>query len=172
MKNTKIISAFPACGKTYLFNKYKNYSSIKFMDSDSSEFHWVYDKDNKKTLNPNWPINYIEHIKENIGKADIIFVSSHDEIRDLLFDNNIEYTLVVPYDRITCMYEWVGRMYCRNNKPEFINNIINNWNKWLCDISNKINYNDIIYLTESEYLDDIISINFDNENNIIKLIKH
>ena len=33
MKNTVIISAFPACGKTYAYNTYED---ITMLDSDSS----------------------------------------------------------------------------------------------------------------------------------------
>ena len=169
MKDTKVISAFPACGKTHLFNKYKNHPQIKILDSDSSEFHWVYDESGNKVLNPDWPANYIKYIKENIGKVDLILVSSHDEIRDLLFNNDITYTIVVPCNNQTCMYEWVGRMYCRHNTPEFIDMIIKNWNKWLTDISNKSNYDNIVYLGEDEYLEDIIWMNCDDFNITINL---
>lgn len=40
--NTKIISAFPACGKTYAFKKL-NEKGYKILDSDSSQFSWYYD---------------------------------------------------------------------------------------------------------------------------------
>lgn len=38
MKDTKIISAFPACGKTYVF---ENFKGKVILDSDSSKFSWV-----------------------------------------------------------------------------------------------------------------------------------
>ena len=110
MKETKIISAYPCCGKTYAFENYQDIYSI--LDSDSSEFSWIYrertddelqkikedlesmlspinaDKEFErvrhekiKERNPNFPNNYIEHIKENIGKVDYIFVSSHLVVR-------------------------------------------------------------------------------------------
>ena len=60
---TKIISAFPGCGKTTLQRKLKD--TLKIIDSDSSTFP----KDD-------FPRNYIEHIKSNIGVQDVIFVSS------------------------------------------------------------------------------------------------
>ena len=44
MKKTKIISAFPACGKTYAFKKL-NEKGYKILDSDSSQFSWCYDYD-------------------------------------------------------------------------------------------------------------------------------
>ena len=43
---TKIISAFPACGKTYAFKKL-NEKGYKILDSDSSQFSWCYDHNPK-----------------------------------------------------------------------------------------------------------------------------
>lgn len=101
MKKTKIISAFPACGKTYAFKKL-NEKGYKILDSDSSRFSWCYDYDPtisdqiEEYRNPEFPKKYIKHIKENIGKVDYIFVSSHKEVRDALIENGIYFTLVYP----------------------------------------------------------------------------
>ena len=59
MKKTLVMSAFPASGKTFAYNKYKN-SKIIF-DSDSSEFSWIKDEfgNNTKERNPDFPNNYI-----------------------------------------------------------------------------------------------------------------
>ena len=83
MKKTVIISAFPGCGKTTAYIKLKN--KIDVLDSDSSLF-------DKK----DFPKNYIEHIKENIGKVDIIFVSSHQVVRNALKENNIHFSIYYP----------------------------------------------------------------------------
>ena len=86
--DTKIISAFPACGKTYAYEKL-NKKGYTILDSDSSQFSWCYEYDPnsdkiEKHRNPEFPNNYIKHIKENIGKVDYIFVSSHKEVRDAM----------------------------------------------------------------------------------------
>ena len=178
MKNTKVIAAFPACGKSTIVNKYKD-NNIKILDSDSSEFHWVAEpirftpplddfNDNPcpikvKRANPDWPMNYINHIKENIGKVDAIFVSSHKEVRELLFNNDIDFTLVVPCNRDTCLYEWIGRMYMRKSSEDFIKNIIMNWDKWLIEIENENTYTDIIYLSEYQFLEDVMPIETEHE---------
>ena len=67
---TRIISAFPGTGKSYFHNN----SEYSTLDSDSSEFSWIINDDGDKVRNPNFPSNYISHIKDNIGKADFIFV--------------------------------------------------------------------------------------------------
>lgn len=157
---TKIISAFPACGKTYAFEKL-NQKGYTILDSDSSKFSWTereYTEDelqkikeeweskpymlrigegyidlirhNKiKVRNPEFPNNYIQHIKENIGKVDYIFVSSHKEVRDALNSNNIFFTLIYP-DR-SMKAEWIGRCFLRGSGEKFCQMLADNWDKWI-----------------------------------------
>lgn len=130
--NTKIISAFPACGKTYAFKKL-NEKGYKILDSDSSQFSWCYDYDPtisdqiEEYRNPEFPKNYIKHIKENIGKVDYIFVSSYKEVIDALIENGIYFTLVYPGKEMKA--EWVGRCFLRGSGEEFCQFIADNWEK-------------------------------------------
>lgn len=154
MKNTKIISAFPGTGKTYCCNKYKG-TNVKILDSDSSEFSWIKDKNgnNTKERNPKFPNNYIEHIKENIGKVDIIFVSSHDIVRKALKDNNIDYILVYP-----CVYYkdiYIDRYIKRGNNENFINFIDKNFKKFINEMDNE-DFPYKIVLTGKETINDIL----------------
>ena len=131
---TKIICAFPACGKTYAFKKL-NEKGYKILDSDSSQFSWCYDHNPtnsdkiEKYRNPEFPKNYIQHIKENIGKVDYIFVSSHKEVRDALIENGIYFTLVYPDRKMKA--EWVGRCFLRGSGEKFCQLIADNWDKWI-----------------------------------------
>ena len=127
---TKIISAFPACGKTYCSeNKQNLFNGI--LDSDSSNFSWV--KENgKRKRNPNFPKNYIEHIKENIEEVEIIFISSHNIVRKALEDNNIEYYLIYP--DINLKNEWVERFIRRGNSDKFIEFIKNKWEYFITEM--------------------------------------
>lgn len=154
MKDTKIISAFPGTGKTYCYNKYKN-TDIKILDSDSSEFSWIKDKDgnNTKERNPKFPNNYIEHIKENIGKVDIIFVSSHDIVRKALKDNDINYILVYPCVHYKDIY--IDRYIKRGNNENFINFIDKNFEKFINEMDNETFPYKII-LTGKETINDIL----------------
>lgn len=96
MKNTIIISAFPACGKSYMYNNY-NGKPYSMLDSDSSKFSWIYENGIKTDKrNPNFIADYMNHIKENIGKVDVIFVSSHAGVRKALRENNLKYIMVYP----------------------------------------------------------------------------
>lgn len=136
MIKTKIISAFPGCGKTYCF-KNKQDCFKRILDSDSSHFSWIKDENgnNTKVRNPEFPDNYIKYIKDNIGKAEIIFVSSHEIVRKALEENNIEYTLIYP--SIEQKEEWIRRFKNRNDNKQFIDFISNNWEKFINEMDNE-----------------------------------
>ena len=151
MKNTKIISAFPAVGKSWLYNN-QSQLGLSILDSDSSNFSWI----EKGVRHPDFPNNYIQHIKENIGKVDIICVSSHDVVRKALQDNNIHYILVYP--NINDKEEYLQRFKNRGNDEkfiEFIEFISNNSNKFINDMDNET-FPELIKLKSGEYLESII----------------
>jgi hypothetical protein len=124
---TRIISAFPGVGKTYYHERNKEIS----IDSDSSHFSWVKDGDgnNTKERNPEFPNNYISHIKENIGNYKYIFVSSHEEVRNALKENGIKYYMIYPAK--SKKQEFVERYIQRGSPEEFVNLIKENWNSWI-----------------------------------------
>jgi hypothetical protein len=130
MKDTKVVAAFPACGKTYCFDRNEDYI---ILDSDSSKFSWIIVDDGtngqRKERNSNFPSNYIEHIKENIGKVDYIFVSTHEEVRKALADAGIDFVLVFPSE--TLKAEWVGRCFLRGSGEQFCRLLAGNWDYWL-----------------------------------------
>lgn len=135
-KPTIIVSAFPACGKSYMFNNY-NDKPFTMLDSDSSEFSWVKDNNgnNTKERNPEFPNNYIKHIKNNIGKVDVIFVSSHDIVRKALNKNKINFFMIYP-DK-SMKEEWIRRFKERGNDENFINFISNNWEYFIDEIQDE-----------------------------------
>jgi hypothetical protein len=126
---TVIVSAFPACGKSYVYENQLRYD-LTCLDSDSSEFSWIKDSQgvNTSERNPEFPNNYIQHIKDNIGEVDIIFVSSHDVVVDALEDNKLAYVKVVPSKE--CLAEWIGRYWLRGDDDKFICFIRDNWIKF------------------------------------------
>lgn len=132
MKDTIIISAFPACGKSYMYNNY-NGKPYYMLDSDSSKFSWIYEngvKTNKR--NPNFITDYMNHIKENIGKVDVIFVSSHAEVRKALRENNLKYIMVYP--SLDMKDEMLKRMRKRGNDESFIKFQRDNYEKFITEI--------------------------------------
>lgn len=153
MRNTKVIAAFPACGKSYCFDRNADYI---ILDSDSSKFSWVYpDGLGTKYRNPDFPKNYVEHIKENIGKVDYIFVSTHEEVRQALADAGIDFILVFPKQSLRA--EWVGRCFIRGSGEKFCQLIADEWDTWMSQMWYEAIYNKRKYyvLSSGEYLSDI-----------------
>lgn len=153
MKNTLIISAYTCCGKTYASEHIKDYDILdvnlcnfktikrfpneeeieeerKRWDSSlhlmSTEAHLNQFKQQIISVdNPDFPNNFIQYIKENIGKVDVIFVDSDVRIRRWLNDAKINFVIVYPWS--DCLQEWVGRMYLCNHSNYIIKNRINSW---------------------------------------------
>ena len=155
--DTKIYSIFPACGKTWLYEHQEDYG-LKILDSDSSEFslHKILDASGAevtKIRHPNFPNNYIEHIKENIGKYDCIFVSSHASVREALDKEGIDFTIVYPEQ--FCKAEWVGRCFIRELNGESgcgAKLMYDNFDEWILEcVETGINHEEII-LDSAEYL--------------------
>lgn len=135
-KHGIVISAFPGCGKTWLVNKLKDnptgiLKDITATDSDSSSYSWVV-VDGVKQRNPEFPSNYIAHIREAREQYDFVFVSTHQEVRDAMDAEGIPFELVYPDPKRKA--EWVGNYYLRGNTKEFIDKIVSHWDEWITDI--------------------------------------
>jgi hypothetical protein len=125
---TRIISAFPGTGKSFYHKKYPETT----LDSDSSFFNWV-ETNESKIRNPEWPKNYINHIQENIGKYEFIFVSTHKEVREALLDSCIFFYLIYPDEDYKDLY--LDRLKKRGSPPEFIKLLDKSWDEWLRELS-------------------------------------
>lgn len=125
---TKIIAAFPGTGKTTYANKYPE----KCSDSDSSQFSWSVDTDGKKIRNPDFPQNYMAHIKSLIGKVQYIFVSTHKEVREALADNCFYYYIIYP---TRDQKEKFLQLYKDRGSPEaFVKLLDEKWEAWMDEI--------------------------------------
>ena len=124
--NTYIICAFPGCGKTTAYESIKH--RIKCIDSDSSKFHGE---------GMTFPDDYIAHIKENIGKVEIIFASSHKEVRDALAKEKIPFILYFPTKNRRI--EFVTNIVARGSKRDLVQKIDKNFDEWVDSIENDDN---------------------------------
>lgn len=160
MRNTIIISGFPGVGKSYFCGN----TDLNVLDSDSSCFSWTKDLlgNNIVERNPDFPVNYIKHIKENIGTVDIIFVSSHEIVRKALEENNIHYILAFPGK--DCKEEYIVRYKQRGNTEEFIDMIDENWNKFISDMEYEL-FPLKISMSRYEYISDLIKYGYCPSNN-------
>lgn len=154
-KNTLIVSAFTGTGKTKFYNDWMNGLHPEYdliLDSDPSKFRWIKGIDGNKLLNREFPNNYLEHIKMNIGEADIIFVSTHKEVINLLKQNNIDFILIYPTNSVQIKQEYLQR-YKNRNSDDFIELIDKSWDLFMKDL-NEIDNKKII-LKEKEYISNL-----------------
>ena len=140
-KETKLISAFPGTGKSHFFREAKDGDKV-VLDSDSSEF----DKSE-------FPENYIKHIKDNMGFADIIFISSHEDVRNALVENKLAFTLVYPDKSLKDSY--IERYKERGSPKAFIELIEKNWDDWIDQLEAQTNC-EKIKLNSGQYISDVI----------------
>lgn len=131
--NTLVCSAFCGTGKTYICNNINNVIEFEC---------WKYDNDN-------FPSNYINDIKLQIGKVDIIFISTNPVVLKQLNRSGIDITLVYPRNELK--QEYLERYKQRGSSKDFIEMIDKNWYNWLDEINNQTYCNHII-LDSGEYL--------------------
>lgn len=109
-------------------NYTKELATSKFksiIELDSSQFS----KFTNGKPNPNFPENYIKVLKSKIGKADIIFVSTHKEVREALKREKIKYILIFPRKHLK--NDFLER-FKNNGYPEsFIKSMNKNWNEYI-----------------------------------------
>lgn len=146
IKKTIIISGFPGIGKSCLFRQNRG---LIVLDSDSSNFSWI----SNGVRNPEFPKNYIEHVKDNIGQAHIILVSSHKVVRDALRENGIEYVLVYPDKSLKD--EYVRRYIDRGSDDAFVKMIENNWTTFIEEIESEV-FPTKRTLKSGEYLTNVV----------------
>lgn len=138
----KVIAGFPATGKSY-FKGYVEGSCYAPQgyceDSDSSHFP----KDN-------FPDNYIKHIKGLISKGtDIIFVSTHKEVREALVKEGIDFYLVYPKRELK--QEYLNRYRERGSSEAFIKLMDDNWDVFLSQLENQKNCTHVV-LDSNEFM--------------------
>ena len=101
--------------------------------------------------NPDFPNNFIQYIKENIGKVDVIFVDSDIRIRQWLNEAKIKFVTVYPWS--SCLQEWIGRMYLCDHSDTIIRYRINGWHNEV--LKNKEPLGDyLIRLSHGKYIDE------------------
>ena len=168
MKRTLIVSAFPACGKTYLYRNQKDLlfgpKGVKvcysFLDSDSSRFK-KYD---------GWEKDYVDYIENHIGSVDFIFISQHDEVLRELKYRRIPFVTVAPCntscandkERQLIKQQWFGRFVLRDNSHIYdlhawLKDLSENYDNWTSE-EQLTKYDPVSFfvLHADQYLSDII----------------
>ena len=111
------------------------------------------DSNGNKISNPDFPVKYINYIKDMVGKIDIVFVSTHQNVRQALRDNNISYILVYP--AVDTKDEMLQRYVTRGSTPEFVDMMRANWDDFIEDMQQD-ETPDKIELQSNQYLSAVV----------------
>lgn len=148
----KIVAAFTGTGKT----RFRSVHGNKALDLDSSAY----------SSEENFPYNYLEAILNNLDGYDYILISTHSEIRNLLGEENIEYSLVFPKNHLK--NEYIKRLYDRGSSNNLISFISDNWDSFMIDL-NRETYPVRYRLKKGEFLSDIIYADEINDLNEVTI---
>lgn len=143
---TAVVAAFPATGKTYLASR----NGHRFWDSDSSRFSWS----EPGVRHPEWPENYLAHIREGIEHQIDTLVSTHAEVREVLHEAGIPFTLVYPSE--DQRDDYIARLNGRGSPPRLVTLIAGHWDEWIASCRQQEGCEHIV-LAPGQYLSDVIA---------------
>lgn len=158
-----IIAAFACTGKTTIAKNNKNY-----IDLESSDYKWIFDESIKnidkekrkgapgRTLNPEWPYNYINKIKELKDVYEYVLIVPDTEVLMHLDFDEINYLVVVPEK--DNKKEYIERAKRRENHQVFIDFIDRFYEVLIEVLYVSVDNERIIILEKGKYLEDIKNI--------------
>ena len=146
---TKVICGFPGTGKSYFARTATGLVS----DSDSSSFSWI-QQDGEKVRNPNFPTNYIDHIKYLIDQQyTYVFVSTHKDVINALSNSGIEFSIIYPSRELK--QEYLDRYRNRKSPEVFINLLDSKWDEFIDDVESA-SVATLIPLKAGQYIQDVL----------------
>jgi len=159
MRNGIVIAGFAGVGKTTLAKKYEN-----VIDIESSQYKYDYSStiindiervkgDKNRIVNKDFPLNYINAIKNAMKNYDIVLVWIHPEEALPYYDQyGIDYYLCFPSKDALSEYE--NRFIKRGNTKEYIDRVIGSYDKRYDQFIN--NKHKKIELSKGETLEDAL----------------
>lgn len=143
----RLIAAFPATGKTHLAK-----ASEGVVDSDSSHFSWKWLGPEDRERHPDWPGNYIAHIKSELADGRTVLVSTHQEVRDALVAAGLWFVLVFPAADLQAEYR--KRMAERGSPSWLVEKVIGMWDEMQAQMRGQAGC-DYLILGPGRYLGDV-----------------
>lgn len=139
-KDNIIYASFCGTGKSYLCNKFPK-KCIEFEC-------WKYTEGD-------FPHNYVEEIKKQIGKKKVIFISTNPIVLKELHEFGLSIVLVYPKNNLKKLY--LERFVNRDSSEEFIDTLNKNWDNWINELKRQAYCNHLV-LSDGQYLEDVLII--------------
>ena len=163
-----IISGFPGIGKTYAYKWLTDYIKNKSLnwrvyDTDSSNYSHTEDENGLRIIHPNFPNNYMEAIKDRLYQAKeddvdkcIILTSTNDVVRQKLYEEGFEVTILYP--SVGAKEIYMNRYKDRCSPQSLIDRIDENYEHWINEIQEDEAHDSfhVYQLEDSQYLSSII----------------
>lgn len=149
MNKAMIICGFPGVGKSCVANNRTN-----ILDAESSAFSWIFDPDTvkKPERNPGFPLNYIRHIKQMSERYEYILTATHEEVRNAMRAEGIQYIIVAPKRELK--NEYLTRYLQRGSDIDFIEVLNEKWDEFLDGIER--DGAPVIWLDKGCYMSDVL----------------
>lgn len=133
--NTKIVSAWPGCGKTtYVKQNKKEYIEIECWKYHKTEF----------------PKNIITDITKSINEFKLIFISTNPIV--LVAIIKLGMTPLLYYPDKSLKYEYLERYISRKSSYDFIGVFMSMWDIWLDELYSHSIKCQKVKLNSGEYL--------------------
>lgn len=134
---TILCAAFPGTGKTFICNN----SKLKAIEVE----FWQYESQKQ----------FIQDVKSQLGKVDIIFLSTEFEGLQLLHNEGLEFCLVYPQKNLR--NEYLDRYIERDNPYDFIGTMMKYWDTTIEKLKEQ-KYCKHIILEKNQYLNDVLHL--------------
>lgn len=143
-KEVLVVAGFPGTGKTMATKLLKDTGYI-VADLDSSEFS-----------KEGFPFNYIDRLVEYLqaNVYDVIFISTHVDVRNEMDYRNLRYTTVFPARSLKA--EYMDRYIKRGSPDNFLKLVDDNWNGWMNQFERDLNGQKITLHHSDQYLYGVI----------------
>lgn len=163
-----VVSATPGTGKSTITKNAEQYGlnhcHVHYNDHTreyeltvpNSPLVPVFDSDSSTFDKSEFPGNYIKHIKEVLSKFPdvVIFVSSHDNVREAMAEAGIKYVLAYPERELKGDY--LERYKERGSPEKFITLMDEKWNDFIDSVQADKNAERHLVLSEGEFLVDAL----------------
>lgn len=123
-----IICGFAGIGKSYMCKHYANW-----IDLESTPFEKDFER-------------YVKVAQHMDKQGYNVMLSCHGDLRKLLHEKGIEYTLVVPKRELK--EEYINRYKNRGNTESFIKNLNSNWDKFC----KPYEFEKVVYLDSNDFI--------------------